>query len=174
MPKQRNFSGFGVVTRQGRFLWQYSRANEQATREAYEKHNPQLDDHPDGYKIVSINLKLSEWCCFFLDLWKGFLSCLRMSKVWKPRQYDPKLCEEIRKAIEAQPRKTIDERIEQALERGDMHSVRKIEASAQRQFNLIVQTNGEISSSYADIRELYKRYEELSTNEILQHLSINH
>ena len=56
MPKQRKFKGFGVVTRQGRFLWQYSRPEEGATRAAYAIHNPQLEDHPDGHQIVKLSL----------------------------------------------------------------------------------------------------------------------
>jgi len=56
--KPRKFAGFGVVTRQGHFLWQYCRPTEEATSEAYQAHNPQLDDHPDGHKIVACNLSL--------------------------------------------------------------------------------------------------------------------
>ena len=56
--RPRKFSGFGVVTRQGRFLWQYSRPDEAQAREAYERHNPQLDDHPDGYSVVKLSLRL--------------------------------------------------------------------------------------------------------------------
>ena len=58
MPKPRKFEGFGVVTRQGRFLWQYSRPEATQTREAYETHNPQLEDHPDGHKLVKIRMMI--------------------------------------------------------------------------------------------------------------------
>ena len=54
--KQRKFKGFGVVTRQGRFLWQYSRPKEAETREAYERHNPQLEGHEDGHKLVNLSV----------------------------------------------------------------------------------------------------------------------
>ena len=56
MTKTRNFEGFGVITRQGRFLWQYCRPTKEATQEAYERHNPQVTDHEDGYKIVPLKL----------------------------------------------------------------------------------------------------------------------
>lgn len=52
MTKPRKFKGFGVVTRQGRLLWQYSRPTEAETRQAYERHNPQVEGHEDGYKLV--------------------------------------------------------------------------------------------------------------------------
>jgi len=62
MPKAkpRYFDGFGVITHQGRFLWQYSRPDEQQTREAYEAHNPQIEGHEDGYKVVSLRFLLTE------------------------------------------------------------------------------------------------------------------
>ncbi len=50
--KKRKYNGFGVVTRQGRLLWQYSRPTEDETRKAYECHNPQVEGHEDGYTLV--------------------------------------------------------------------------------------------------------------------------
>ena len=58
--KPRIYHGFGVETRQGRFLWQYLRHNEDDTRTAYETHNPPVADHPDGHKIVKITLQYRE------------------------------------------------------------------------------------------------------------------
>lgn len=52
ITKKRKFHGFGVVTRQGRFLGRYSRTSIDETREAYERHNPQVEGHEDGYSIV--------------------------------------------------------------------------------------------------------------------------
>lgn len=52
----RKFKGFGVVTRQGLFLWQYTRPTEAETLKAYQTHNPQVEGHQDGFKIVSIAL----------------------------------------------------------------------------------------------------------------------
>ena len=56
--KKRKFEGFGVVTRQGHFLWQYCRSTSEATSEAYQAHNPQLEEHPDGHRIVNLDLSL--------------------------------------------------------------------------------------------------------------------
>ena len=66
MPKAktRNFDGFGVVTHQGHFLWQYSRPDEQQARDAYEAHNPQIEGHEDGYSIKKLRgeiWKAKEW-----------------------------------------------------------------------------------------------------------------
>tara|TARA_R110002049_G_scaffold175705_1_gene342986 strand:+ start:1554 stop:1742 length:189 start_codon:yes stop_codon:yes gene_type:complete len=58
MPKPRTFKGFGVVTRQGRFLWGYSSPDKEQTRQAYERHNPQIEGHGDGYQLVKIHLKI--------------------------------------------------------------------------------------------------------------------
>ncbi len=54
------YHGFGVVTRQGRFLWQYLRHNEEETRTAYEAHNPQVEGCSDGHKIVKVRLSFQE------------------------------------------------------------------------------------------------------------------
>ena len=54
--KPRKFSGYGVITRQGRFLWPYSRHREADTREAYERHNPQVEGHEDGHKLVKLSI----------------------------------------------------------------------------------------------------------------------
>ena len=60
MPKSktRNFEGFGVVTRQGHLLWQYNRPEADQAREAYERHNPQLEDHDSTYELVKLSVKL--------------------------------------------------------------------------------------------------------------------
>lgn len=52
--RPRKYSGFGVVTRQGHYLWQYTRHTEELTRQAYEAHNPQIEGHTDGHKIVKV------------------------------------------------------------------------------------------------------------------------
>lgn len=56
--KRRRFEGFGVVTRQGHFLWQYCRSTAKATQEAYQAHNPEVEGHPDGHKVVPLDLSL--------------------------------------------------------------------------------------------------------------------
>ena len=43
-----------MVTRQGHYLWQYTRHTEELTRQAYEAHNPQIEGHTDGHKIVKV------------------------------------------------------------------------------------------------------------------------
>jgi len=58
MPKPRKFEGYGVITRHGQFLWQYCRPEEQATKDAYEAHNPQVEGHEEGYKIVRLAMSL--------------------------------------------------------------------------------------------------------------------
>ena len=55
MPKKNYYSGFGVETRQGRLLWQYSRPTEAETREAYLRNNPQVEGHEDGHIIVKVS-----------------------------------------------------------------------------------------------------------------------
>ena len=57
--KPRKFKGFGVVTREGCYLWGYSRPTEVETREAYERHNPQVDGH-DSYRLVKLAVLLEE------------------------------------------------------------------------------------------------------------------
>lgn len=56
--KPRKFSGYGVITRQGRLLWQYNRPKEAETREAYERHNPQLEGHEDGHQLAKLSILL--------------------------------------------------------------------------------------------------------------------
>lgn len=51
MTKKRKFIGFSVVTREGRYLRQYDRPTETETRQAYERHNPQIEGHEDGYTL---------------------------------------------------------------------------------------------------------------------------
>ena len=58
--RPRKFSGFGVVTRQGQYLQQYFSPTEAQTREAYEAHNPQIEGHEDGYKVLPIRFLLTE------------------------------------------------------------------------------------------------------------------
>ena len=84
-----------------------------------------------------------------------------MSDGWKPREYDPAICAQIRADIEAQPRKTIGERIEQAITEGNEWRVMRLQTMAQQQFNLMVHSNGEITSSFADIREAFAEYSAL-------------
>lgn len=55
--RPRKYSGFGVETRQGRLLWHYLRHDEEDTRQDYLRHNPQVDDHPDGHKIVAVKIE---------------------------------------------------------------------------------------------------------------------
>lgn len=56
--RARKFEGFGVVTRKGKFLWQYCRSTAEATKEAYQAHNPEVEGHPDGHKVVPLKLAL--------------------------------------------------------------------------------------------------------------------
>lgn len=81
--------------------------------------------------------------------------------------YDPEKLKQIRENIKAQPRKTIGEQIEEALEKGDTRRAMKLRDRAQTQFNLMVQTGGDFYSSYADIRELYNDYQQLGTKPLI-------
>ncbi len=58
--RPRKYSGFGVVTRQGHFLWPYVRPVEDDTRQLYQKQNPEVEGHPDGHKIVKIKMTFEE------------------------------------------------------------------------------------------------------------------
>lgn len=57
LPKLK---GFGVVTRQGHFLWHYTRPDEDETRQLYQQHNPEVKGHPDGHKIIKVKLTFEE------------------------------------------------------------------------------------------------------------------
>jgi len=78
---------------------------------------------------------------------------------WKPR---PDICEQIRADIEATSHERIGDRIREAEEAGNVWRAESLRQKAQRQFNLMVGTNGECASRFADVREAFDQYSSLT------------
>ena len=78
---------------------------------------------------------------------------------WK---YDPKACAEIRASMDAQenPPLGISQLIEMELQSDNPNvwRIHNLRQTAQREFNMMVRSNGEICSSYPDVRQIFDAY----------------
>ena len=81
-----------------------------------------------------------------------------MSHAWKHPDYNAELSAQIKADIESTNAPTLNDKIKEAMTAGSPWKVAKLKAMAQREFNLMVQSNGELTSQFADVREVYKRY----------------
>ncbi len=81
-----------------------------------------------------------------------------MTDEGKRIKHDPEICEELRVSIEENCLTRLGDLIKEALESGDDWKANSLRQTAQREFNLMVTSNGECTSVYADVREAFTQF----------------